>query len=61
MLPGKTVPNEFEVDLINSNKEKRTCEIHSSTTIFEDQNVELVIIRDITDVKQMEAAFTVSS
>lgn len=56
MLPGKTVPNEFEVDLINSNNEKRTCEIHSSNTIFEDQNVELVIIRDITDVKQMEAA-----
>ena len=51
---GKKVPNYFQVDLINSNKEKRVCEINSSTIVFDGQPSELVIVHDITERSQAE-------
>ena len=53
---GKKVPNFFKVDLINSNREKRICEINSSTIVFDGQPSELVIIHDITERKKAEEA-----
>ncbi len=53
---GKKVPNYFQVDLIDSTKEKRICEISSSTIVFNGLPSELVIIHDITMRKQAEEA-----
>lgn len=51
---GKKVPNFYKMDLINSKKEKRICEINASTIVFDGQPSELVIIHDITERRRME-------